>query len=309
MNQNQYAIGVDIGGTNLRIACIDVQGHILEHIEVPTHAESGVSNTITHLIDAIKKLISTKKSPPIGIGIGVAGQIDSKNGIVNTAPNLKWQNIPIKTLLEDELKIPTAVSNDVRVATLGEWLFGAGKNCQDFICLFIGTGIGSGIVSGGQLLIGNSNTAGEVGHTTVDYNGFPCSCGNKGCLEAYAGGWGIAANANRKKPNAIPYTAMSIIELYHQKDPFATEIINQCREALVAGVASLVNAFNPKRIILGGGMYSGLPEIKNWLEEGVPKRALKVATKDLEIVSAKLKNNAGIIGAASMMFCKEKTCP
>jgi glucokinase len=133
-------------------------------------------------------------SPPVG-GSGSAGQIDPEHGMVRFAPNLGWHNVPFQSDLAGALGLPVVVTNDVRAATWGEWLHGAGKGCNDLVCLFIGTGIGGGVVSGGKMLSGCSNTAGEVGHMIINLHGPPCSCGSRGCFEALAGGWAIARQA------------------------------------------------------------------------------------------------------------------
>lgn len=310
-----YAIGIDIGGTKIHLAAVNKNGDILQELKIPTHVNSGAQAINKDIIQAIQKLIFNMKYAPIGIGIGVAGQIEAKTGLVRFAPNLFWNDIPLKEIIEDTLRVPVKITNDVRAGAIAEWLFGSGKGCNDFICLFIGTGIGGGIVSGGKLITGANNSAGEIGHIAVDLNGCPCSCGSNGCMETYASGWAIAENAKKEilRNSTLKHslgsveaiTAKKVIAAYRADDELALKIINQAKDALIAGCASIVNAFNPKKLIISGGVFEGLPEILEWLQEGIPKRAFPATTQGLEILPAKLQHGAGVIGAAMLIHADE----
>jgi glucokinase len=253
----------------------------------------------------------------------VAGQIEAKSGEVIFAPNLKWHHFPLQAHIEKELHLPVRIINDVRAITLGEWLFGAGKGCQDLLCVFVGTGIGSGVVSGGELLTGCSNAFGEIGHVTMDWKGPRCTCGKQGCFEALAGGWGIAARAQEaiqadKKENASQcmlhlaggklsnVTAKVVVEAYYQKDRLAMDLMQNVKKVLIAGFASLVNAYNPCRLILGGGLIDGMPELIEVVEKGIKEIALKAATQRLEVVAAQLGKEVGVIGSAAAIFQMRK---
>src|SRR5574344_1204578 len=186
----KHRIGIDVGGTNVKIALVDDKGKIIYSNKLPTYAEMGYEYTINHIKQAITELLkeTQKKSEDIqGIGFGFPGQIDYTKGIVRLAPNLPgWADVPIAKMIEDEFKIPTRVDNDVRCATLGELNYGAGKGCENLICITVGTGIGSGLIVNGKLVRGASNAAGELGHIKLNYQGGPlCGCGDYGCLEAY----------------------------------------------------------------------------------------------------------------------------
>lgn len=315
MSESNWAIGIDIGGTKIHVACIDVKGNILKEAVISTRVSEGESVIISDIVEVVRSLLkacSGSLPDPKGIGIGMAGQIEAKTGLIFFAPNLHWRNVPLKQKLENILELPVEITNDVRASTLAEWHFGEGQGCSNFVCLFIGTGIGGGIVSNGQLITGSSNCAGELGHITVNTNGYPCTCGNKGCFEAYAGGWGIAANTKnylKAHPDVMnPFgdiesiTASRVIAHYHQGDALSTMMINEVKEALIAGGITIVNALNPQKLILGGGVLEGLPEIVKWLNIGIRQRALSSAVRTLEIVPAKLSRNAGVIGAGAMMF-------
>lgn len=318
MANNSWAIGVDIGGTKINIASVDNTGKILRSINIPTRVEGGPKVIISDIIEAIQSLISdSSDSSPKGIGIGMAGQIDPKNGVILFAPNLEWYDVPLQSELHNALNLPVIITNDVRAATLGEWLYGAGKDCDDIVCLFIGTGIGGGIVSSGNLMTGSSNTAGELGHIVVDMNGPLCTCGNHGCFESYAGGRSlvkrtqeaIAAHPTIKHGLGNPklITTKILIEGYRNQDPIAVQVIEKARQALIAGATSIVNGFNPKRLILEGGITHGLPEIIEWIDDGVKQHALKAATKSLQVIRGKHGNDAGVIGAAAFVLKYQTT--
>jgi glucokinase len=311
MNEQTWAVGVDLGGTKIEIAAIDADGAIVHRFRFPTHAQEGKVAIESAIVQGVRQLMDQVGSNPQGVGIGVAGQIKSATGEVIFAPNLEWQQVPLKTELERALLLPVTVVNDVRAATWGEWLFGAGQEVDDLVCLFIGTGIGGGVVMGGQMIYGCAGTAGELGHTTIDWRGPVCKCGRRGCLEAFAGGASLARQARsaiEEDPTAGPLIrrasldheidARHIVEAYRQGDPLAIRLITQAREALVVGCANLVNAFNPARLVLGGGVVQGLPELIPWLREGVPQQALAAAVACLEILPAAYGNDAGVVGAA-----------
>jgi glucokinase len=258
--------------------------------------------------------LQDKGISPLSLGIGVAGQIDSAGKTVHFAPNLNWHDVPLQAELQKELKLPVALLNDVRAATWGEWLFGAGKDCADMVCLFVGTGIGGSVVSGGRMLDGSSNSAGELGHMTVDLHGPLCNCGNRGCLEALAGGWAIARQAREAlatDPTAgallkkmaggseAAITAKLVARAAESGDHLACQIIARVSESLISGMVGLINAFNPERLVLGGGVIEGLPKLVGEIKRGVKGKALQAALEHLQVLPALLHNDAGVIGAAA----------
>lgn len=308
-------IGVDLGGTKIEVAQVDATGRVIRRKRLPTRVSEGPAAIQSEIVAAVMELGRDSETVPIGLGIGVAGQVDPVTGIVHFAMNLGWRDVPIRDFLADALKLPVFVTNDVRAATWGEWLHGAGQGFDDLICLFVGTGIGGGIVSGGHLLTGCSNTAGEVGHITVELNGPLCNCGNHGCLEALAGGWAITRRARElveKDPAAgnlmmqeaegrlEGITGATVAKAARKGDPLAMELLDSIAEALAAGAMTLVNAFNPCRLILGGGVIEGMPELIDKIDQGVRRRALAAATAPLLIVPSKLGHQAVAIGAAIM---------
>ena len=181
-------IGIDVGGTNVKLALVDDKGNITYSNSVPTRAEMGYEYTVNNIKQAIRDLlVETKLSTKDieGIGFGFPGQVDYKSGVVRLAPNIPgWVDVPIAKLIEDEFKIPTRVDNDVRCAALGELNYGAGKGCENLICITVGTGIGSGLIINGKLVRGASNAAGEIGHIKLQMHDGPiCGCGDTGCMK------------------------------------------------------------------------------------------------------------------------------
>lgn len=310
-----WAVGVDLGGTKLEVGRVDANGTIVDSIRMATKVEEGPAVIIRDIAKAVDVLVRRAGRPPIGIGVGMAGQIDRQTGTVHFAPNLDWHEVPLRSDLEHLLGMNAVVINDVRAIMWGEWHHGAGRGYDDIVCLFVGTGIGGGVVSGGRVMEGCSNSAGELGHITVDLNGPPCTCGNSGCFEALAGGWAIARRARQiisRDPVAgqmlldaaggllEEVTARTVAVSAYRGDRTALSILDDVGRALIAGCISLVNAFNPCRLILGGGVIYGMPELIDRVRHGVRQCALAAANRSLEIVPGELGSAAGIVGSASL---------
>ncbi len=313
-NRESLTLGVDLGGTKVETSLIDKTGYILASHRRPTQPDKGPYGIIADIIECVKNCLGEASESAQSLGIGMAGQIDKDTGMVRFAPNLGWRNIPLQARLEEALGLPVVVSNDVRAATYGEWLYGAGQGVDDLVCVFVGTGVGGGIVSGGRLLEGCNNTVGELGHMTIVTNGRQCHCRNRGCLEAYAGGWAIAERgqeAVRSDPQAgqpliaiaggiEQISAATVTKAYSNGDSLAQNIVEETAEYLAAGVVGIVNAFNPCVLVLGGGVIHGLPEYASMVEHIVRLNALEAAVKNLRIVTSVLGNKAGVIGAATL---------
>ena len=309
-------IGIDVGGTNVKIALVNEQGNIIYSNSIPTRAEMGYEYTINNMKEAIAELIKETKSDAKsieGIGFGFPGQIDYQKGIVRLAPNIPgWVEVPIAEIIEKEFGIPTRVDNDVRCAALGELNYGAGIGCENLICITVGTGIGSGLIINGKLVRGASNAAGEIGHIKLDMNGGPlCGCGDRGCLEAFASGPSIVAMAEEyikggkstkyrelANPDITPYI---VSEAAKQGDPVAKRIFTIMGEYIGIGLASVVNLLNPEKIIIGGGVAAAGDLLLNPIKENLIKRAMPIAGAAVEIVPAQLGNSAGVIGASLLI--------
>jgi len=311
--KKSLTLGVDLGGTKVETALVDSQGNIISSHRHPTHPEKGADRIIEDISICVDQCLSKEGGKAQAMGIGIAAQVD-ESGIVLSSPNLGWKDFPLRKKLEERLKLPVVVTNDVRAAAMGEWRFGAGKGIDDLVVVFVGTGIGGGVISGGHLLHGCSHTAGELGHTTLIVDGRKCHCPNRGCLEAYAGGWAIAERAReavQAKPKAgkklvslagsvETITAAVVSQAYHDEDPLALQLFMETAHYLSSGLVSIVNAFNPCLLILGGGVIEGLPELIKIVDGEVRRRALRTSVDNLSIVKAALGKESGIMGAAAL---------
>ena len=308
-------IGIDVGGTNVKVALVDDKGSVLYSNTVPTRAEMGYEYTVNNIKQAIHDLLKEANNPQIeGIGFDFPGQIDYKNGIVKLAPNIPgWVNVPIAKIIEDEFHVTTRIDNDVHCAALGELKYGAGRGCENFICMTVGTGIGSGIVMNGQLLRGASNAAGELGHIKLSMHDGPlCGCGDYGCLEAFASGPSIVQMATeyimsgkstkfRELANGGEITPFLVCEAAKQGDPVAKRIFTIMGERIGFGLASVVNLLNPEKIIIGGGVADSGDILLNPIRETIKNRAMAVAGSAVEVVPAQLGNTAGVVGASLLI--------
>ena len=312
-------IGIAVGGTNVKIALVDDNGKIIYSNSVPTYAKMGYEYTVNNIKQAIKDLMKETNTTPSdieGIGFDFPGQVDCKTGVVKLAPNIPgWVNVPIAQMIEDEFHIPTRIDNDVRCAALGELKFGAGRGCENFICITVGTGIGSGIVINGKVVRGATNAAGELGHIKLQMNGGPiCGCGDTGCLEAFASGPAIVAMAQEyiKGGKSTKFREMAAVEggeitpymvakAAEEGDPVAKRIFEIVGEYIGIGLTSVINLLNPERVIIGGGVAESGELLLGPIRKTIKERAMVVAGNAVEIVPAQLGNSAGVIGASMLI--------
>ena len=310
-------IGCDLGGTNLRSAIVDVEtGHILKQMNIPTLAREGHDAVMTRMADLFLQLIQSagmQIEEIGGIGIGVPGVLDLEKGEVLFLPNLagNWLHVPLRDTITKLTSIPTVLLNDVRSITYGEWAFGAGRGVDTVAVFAIGTGIGGGLVLNGQLHLGIGGTGGELGHTTIDFNGPRCGCGNYGCVEAYASGPAIAAmglkavtqglttniaelsgnDLNRITPELIARAAQG-------GDEIAKDIYERAGFYLGIAAANVCAAISPRRIIIGGGVAQAGDLLLDPIRRTISERVTIMPVKEVEVVPSQLGTNAGVIGVA-----------
>lgn len=313
----KYRIGVDVGGTNVKIALVDFDGKIIYSNTVPTRAEMGYEAGVNNIKQAIKELMqetSATAKTIEAIGFGLPGQIDYKEGLVKNLPNIPgWVNIPLAKIMEEEFSIPARLDNDVRCAALGELNFGAGKGCENLICITVGTGIGSGIVLNGKLVRGAANAAGEIGHIKMQMTGGPlCGCGDYGCFEAYASGpaivtmakeyisGGKSAKYKEMAPDGI-ITPYLVAQAALQGDAVSIQIFKQMGKIIGTGLASVVNLLNPQKIIIGGGVADAGDILLEPIRQTILDRAMPIQGQSVEVVPAQLANSAGVIGASLLI--------
>jgi glucokinase len=319
----RFVLGIDIGGTNLVVGSVAEDGSALHALgSEPTHAEAGQSDVLDRLITLAKRAIQrTRQEVPgaeiVGIGIGAPGPLDTKSGVVLLTPNLGWVNLPLLRIIHDRLGLPAALDNDANCAALGEWWMGAARGTRHAIGITIGTGIGGGIIVDGKLFHGASDCAGEIGHTTIDTEGRRCKCGNYGCLEAYASGPNIALRACEEiQAGAVSrlaqyvggdltkITAQTVYQAAHDGDDLALEVVNETAKFLGAGIANLVNIFNPEVVVVCGGVTLAGDHLFVPLRREVARRAFKPAVDVCRIVPCELTGTAGVYGAVKVFLNK-----
>ena len=331
-----FSIGVDLGGTNLRIAAVDSEGNLLEKLTVGAQVSRGRDYVIEEMSAAIKKVSAgfSKKHKLAGVGIGVPGIIEKRTGRVIKSPNLPdWLNYPVKEEIERRLGTPVILENDANVAALGEFWMGAARDVESMCIVTLGTGVGGGIVMNGDIWDGMSGMAGEFGHITIEPEGHPCNCGNRGCAEQIASATAIVRMAREaiaagkadglKKAAAgdVEFTAKSVFHLALQGDRAAKAIFHRVGWALGVLMADLINAFNFPMYVIGGGVASGWQAFSPAMFEEARKRSMvyaatapgKTESTKVEhatiITRALLGSDAGLFGAARLAFVRTQKAP
>ena len=336
-----FAIGVDLGGTNLRIAAVDSNGKVLEKITTGTHVARGRELVILEMCGAIQQ-ISRKfqaSGKLAGIGIGIPGIIDIQSGMLRESPNLPgWEDYPVRQEIERRLGTSVILENDANVAALGEKWVGAAAPVDDMCMMTLGTGVGGGIVLQGKIWHGMTGMAGELGHTTVDPEGVPCGCGSRGCVEQYASATAIKrmaveAIASGRAPelartmNEDPeFSAKAVYQMALEGDKPAQKIFRTAGQALAIVIASVINIFNLPMYVIGGGVSSAWDAFSPTMFEVVRQRSFVYrntapresadevhddalpARRNTIITRALLGSDAGLIGAARlpMLYLSEQ---
>ncbi|HEY2066321.1 MAG TPA: ROK family protein [Gemmatimonadaceae bacterium] len=319
--RGQYIIGVDLGGTNIAAGAMSLDG--AQHVamqSIPTNSslgDEGVAERIIGLVDRVildtMEATGAARRDFIGVGIGAPGPLDRERGIVIVAPNLGWTNFPLRDRIHQGLGLPATLDNDANCATFGEWWQGAGRGSNNLVGLTIGTGIGGGLILNGSLYHGASDVAGEIGHTTIDVNGRHCKCGSYGCLEAYASGPAIATRAREimvreEGESVIPsmvhgrldqITAQTVYDAAKAGDEVASEIVRDTARYLGAGIANLLNIFNPDTVVVAGGVTAAGDALFGPLQREVRRRAFSPAVDAVRIVPGELPGTAGVVGAVA----------
>lgn len=319
----RYAIGVDFGGTKVLAAVVDLQsGKVVGTGKKRTSADDGPDQLMKRIYatcDAALKDAGMSIEDITGIGVGIAGQVDAERGLLIGTANLSRSvvDLPMADRLIERYGVPAQIRNDVQIAAVGELSFGAGKDINDFVCIFVGTGIGGAIIQHGELVKGHTGNAGELGHTTVDIEGRVCGCGGRGHLEAYASRTAITAallgelrrghesvlsellpDVDPAAPGGTAIRSGILSKAVQAKDDVAVQIVTSAGTYLGYGLASIINFQNPQRIILGGGVIEAVDLLFETAERVARREAFPYAGEHVEIVRAALGDNSGVIGAA-----------
>ncbi|MGE5489195.1 MAG: ROK family protein [bacterium] len=293
----QYAIGVDLGGTNLRAAAISSTGKILEKVVGTTNLCAGRDAVVADIVSSIVALRERHGPDLVGIGVGTPGIIELETGVLKQSPNLPaFDNFPMRDELERLLQAPVLLENDANAAALGEKWMGAGRDVQDLVLLTLGTGVGGGIVCGGHVMRGFMGMAGEIGHMTVVPNGNPCGCGNSGCLEKHASATSVIAHARMLGLRVD--SAKDVYDLALAGEPKARRVFEVFGSALGVALANLVNLFNFPLYLLSGGVLGAWDFFAPAMLEEVRKRSFVYRAAETRIDKAILGNESGLYGAA-----------
>ena len=301
-------IGVDVGGTKMTAALANRDGKIVKLLRIQTRREEGAEGGFKAICEMVRSLLDEAQAQGLSvekIGVGFGGPVDFERGTVYLSHHVPgWENFPLRNEIERRFGVPAIVDNDANAGTLGEWMFGAGKGVNELLYVNIGTGIGGGIVSGGKLVRGWRNLAGEIGHMTVKPDGPTCTCGRKGCLEALASGSAIGREGTERFGK--PMKSEGVFQLAEQGNPIAKQILAEAVDALAFAIGAAANLFNPKKVILGGGVAEA-PEhmLIEPLRQRLVRYALPQIYEGLEVVRAQLGYDAGIMGAIALALIAE----
>ena len=296
-------IGIDIGGTDTKIGLVDVHNKLLDSVCIPTKAERPADEVIRTVAETALSILDKNgiaMEQCVGVGIGVPGTVDRKKGIVRYSNNIRWEDVPLVKEMSTYLPIPVEIANDADCAALGETIAGAGKECSDVVMITLGTGVGGGVVLDGEIYEGRGIGGSELGHMVIVENGEPCTCGRRGCLEAYASATALKREAKRaSKKELIP---SEIFALAKQGDPAMKEVVEIYIRRLGLGIVNIVNIFRPQLVLLGGGISGQGESLLVPLRRILREECFGGERGDVpEIEEAVLGNNAGIIGAAGLL--------
>ena len=308
----KYVVGVDVGGTTVKLGFFDTEGVFLDKWEIPTRVEEEGSHILPDVAESIKKKLEEKRilfEDVAGVGIGAPGPIDS-NGVVYKAVNLGWNVFSIKEKLEGHLKLPVMAGNDANVAALGEMWKGGGLGSRNLVMVTLGTGVGGGIIVDGRILTGFTGAGGEIGHIHVeDQEAEVCGCGNRGCLEQYASATGITRLANRKlKESGMDsmlrngkISARTVFDAVKAKDALAMEVAEEFGRYLGNGLAGVACVVNPEVIVIGGGVSNAGEILIDYIRPYYEKSVFH-GSRSVKFSLATLGNDAGIYGAAKLVL-------
>jgi len=307
------ALGVDCGGTNLKLALVRRTGEIVHSKLEPINYHEDPEKTISKMAKRLKAFLKQCRATTVEcIGMGIAGDIDQANGVVRFSPNLGWKNVPLRELLSKDIDQDLCVENDANCAAWGAYCLDAKKDCANLVCLTLGTGVGGGIIFNGKLYRGSTGSAGELGHMSVQANGRACRCGSFGCLESMVGAWGLIEIAeeglakglapglekilrNSRKAMVSPKT---IEQAARDGDPYCKQMWWDAGLMLGTALANIVNVLNPDRIILCGGVSKVGRLILDPAMHSFGSRAFKAPAQRTQVTISKFDERLGVVGAA-----------
>jgi glucokinase len=305
----QY-VGIDLGGTNLKLGLVSPDGQLLHSHATPTEAQHGPQHVLGRMAAGVRELCQragVRVADVAAVGVGVPGPLDTRQGMVVFTPNMPgWRNVRVRDTLQAALGRTVVMENDANVAGYGEFRCGAARNVRDMFLLTLGTGIGGGIILDGRMLRGHTDTGAELGHIIICYGGRRCGCGARGCLEAYASATAVVARAEEQlaagAASALAgrkgVTCKDVFDAAAAGDAFAARIVEETADYLATGIASLLHVLNPQMVVLTGGMMGAGEAFIDRVRKTVRETAIERASSACEIRWSSLGGNAGILGAA-----------
>lgn len=303
-----YALGIDIGGTKVAIGIVSSQGSVIAQQTVPTDVSIPPEEMITRMYESAAELLQQANislAELQGVGVGAPGPLDTTNGIITCPPNLpNWINIPLVKQMERLFHLPVRLENDANAATLAEKWMGAAQENNQFVYITISTGIGAGLFVHGKLFAGSRGNAGELGHIVIEPSKGTCTCGQKGCFEWVASGTAIGRQATQLLGK--PVTSKEVFELYQAGNQQMTNLVENVFTYIGTGIVSVINLFDPEKIIIGGGVAEVGEPLFTRVREYVKKHALNPSGRETAIVPAGLRKDAGLIGAAALILVDNK---
>ena len=298
---SRCVVGVDVGGTNIKFGIVSSSGKVISRSSLSTksfiHSKKGLIEAVSKSVLVLMEQCGIKKKDVTGVGVGFPGLIDAKKGVVQFLPNIPgWRNIPARKIFQDRLRLPIFIDNDVKLITLAEWRYGAGREFKNIICITLGTGVGGGLVIDNKLYRGEGFVAGELGHLPLNENGPHCNCGSFACLESYVGNKRLVKRASEiiKNKNV---TLEEMFRLANQRNAQAMRFWTEVATHIGNGLVGVVNLLNPRRIIIGGGVANNWKYLAPTIRSIIKTRAMSTQARMVEIVRAQLGDDAGIIGA------------
>ena len=312
-----YYIGIDVGGTFVKAGIVDENGNIVADGKIASECDKGGNKLAENAATLVMRLLEKSgisKDQIVGAGMGFPGFIDSKNGIVVYSNNVRLSDFPVVEIMQAKLGLKVKVANDANVAALGEKMFGAGKEYNDMVMITLGTGVGAGIIIDGKLFEGNRSAGAEIGHMLLVHGGEQCTCGRKGCFEAYSSATALIRDTGRAMQNhkdSLMWEIGSIDNVtgktpfdYAKKDKYAAEVVNNYIEMLGSALTDIANIFRPEAIIIGGGVCAQGDNLIVPLKQKIQSELFGAEFGSPEVVLriAELGNKAGLLGAAALFM-------
>ncbi len=312
-----YYIGIDVGGTFVKAGIVDENGNIVADGKIASECDKGGNKLAENAATLVMRLLEKSgisKDQIVGAGMGFPGFIDSKNGIVVYSNNVRLSDFPVVEIMQAKLGLKVKVANDANVAALGEKMFGAGKEYNDMVMITLGTGVGAGIIIDGKLFEGNRSAGAEIGHMLLVHGGEQCTCGRKGCFEAYSSATALIRDTRRAMQNhkdSLMWEIGSIDNVtgktpfdYAKKDKYAAEVVNNYIEMLGSALTDIANIFRPEAIIIGGGVCAQGDNLIVPLKQKIQSELFGADFGSPEVVLriAELGNKAGLLGAAALFM-------